>query len=96
VVERQVRRLSRPLQLCLIAADGRIHLPLELGASLLITASGATARADVTGVDDPTRRSCLARVLAAVRIPPFQRPAVRVYGISLSWLGLEARIRSPQ
>jgi len=89
-----VRRLSRPLQLCLIEADGRIHLPLELGASLLITASGATARADVTGVDDPTRRSCVARVLATVRIPPFQRPAVRVYGISLSWLGLEARIRS--
>jgi eukaryotic-like serine/threonine-protein kinase len=93
VVERQVRRLSRPLQLCLNEADGRIVLPAELGASLLITAAGATARADITGVDDPTRRSCLARVLAGVRIPAFHSPAVRAYVVSLSWLGLEARIR---
>jgi hypothetical protein len=94
VVERHVRRLARDLQACLIEADGRINLPIELGASLLITAQGVTARADVNGVEDPTRRSCLARVLATLRIPAFQRPAVRAYVISLSWLGLEARIRS--
>jgi eukaryotic-like serine/threonine-protein kinase len=94
MVERQVRRLSGPLQICLVGADGRITLPVELGASLLIAGSGATERADVTGIDDPTRRSCLARVLGGVRIPPFQRPAVRTYVISLSWLGLEARVRS--
>jgi eukaryotic-like serine/threonine-protein kinase len=96
VVEQKVRRLSGPLQVCLMEADGRIHLPVELGASLLITASGVTARADVTGIEDPTRRSCVARVLAGLRVPPFQRPAVRTYTISLSWLGLEARIHSVQ
>ncbi len=94
VVERQVRRLSRELQACLVGADGRINLPVDLGASLLITASGVTARAEVTGVVDPTRRACLARVLSGLRIPPFQRPAVRAYVLSLSWLGLEARIHS--
>ena len=96
VVERQVRRLSRPLQVCLVGADGRISLPVELGANLAITAAGLTARADVTGIEDPTRRSCLARVLAGLRVPPFRRPAVRSYTISLSWLGLEAHVQSVQ
>jgi hypothetical protein len=96
VVERQVRRLSRPLQVCLVGADGRVSLPVELGANLVITASGVTTRADVAGIEDPTRRSCLARVLAGLRVPPFQRPAVRSYTISLSWLGLEAHLQSVQ
>ena len=93
VVERHVRRLSRPLQACLTEPDGLLRLPPDLGASLLITAAGITARADVTGVEDAERRVCVARVLASLRIPSFDSPAVRAYVISLSWLGLEARIR---
>jgi eukaryotic-like serine/threonine-protein kinase len=92
VVERHVRRLSRPLQSCLVDGDGLMRLPADLGASLLITAGGATARAEVTGVEDPDRRACIGRVLAGLRIPPFDTPAVRAYVISLSWLGLEARV----
>ena len=93
VVERHVRRLSRPLQSCLTDPEGMLRLPPDLGANLLITLSGMTARADVTGVEDVTRQTCVARVLAGLRIPPFHRPAVRAYAISLSWLGLEARVR---
>ena len=93
VVERHVRRLSGPLQVCLTESDGVLRLPPDLGANLLITASGVTARADVTGVEDANRRTCVARVLSGLRIPPFDTPAVRAYVISLSWLGLEARIR---
>jgi eukaryotic-like serine/threonine-protein kinase len=93
VVERHVRRLAGPLQACLTDAEGKVRLPTDLGASLLITAGGTTARADVTGVEDATQRLCVGRVLAGLRIPPFDRPAVRAYVISLSWLGLEARIR---
>ena len=82
VVERHVRRLSRPLQACLTEPDGLLRLPPDLGASLLITAAGITARADVTGVEDAERRVCVARVLASLRIPSFDSPAVRAYVIS--------------
>ena len=94
VVERHVRLLSASLQSCLTDGDGYLRLPGDLGARLRITAAGVTARADVSGELNSSRRSCLAGVLATLRIPPFARPAVRSYDISLSWLGLEARMRA--
>jgi hypothetical protein len=93
VVERHVRRLAAPLQACLTDAEGKVRLPSDLGASLRITAAGNTARADVTGAENENQRACVQRVLAALRLPPFVGPPVRTYAISLSWLGLEARVR---
>jgi hypothetical protein len=96
VVERYVRRLSTPLQSCLIDSDGFLHLPRDLAARLRITAAGVTARAELSGGLDPSRRSCVAGVLATLRIPPFARPALRSYDISLSWLEIDARMRTPE
>jgi hypothetical protein len=92
VVERQVRLLSEPLRRCFTDPARRVRLPADPGAQLLLAATGGVLGVEVSGVREHGRRACIERVLQGLRVPPFAKPEVRGYVISLSWLGLDATV----